>query len=75
MNLPGSISGIRFSERDSKISALCISRWVIVHLLASVVICIQIVTEANTMSSRIPVVFHYRTITSASGEKVSSDVL
>lgn len=68
MNLPGSISGIRFSERDSTISALCISRWVIVHLLASVVICIQIVTEANAMSSRIPVVFHYRTITSASGE-------
>ncbi len=57
MNLPGSISGIRFSERDSTISALCISRRVVVYLLASVVICIQIVTEANAMSSRIPVVF------------------
>jgi hypothetical protein len=68
MSLPGSISTTRFTERDSTISALCISRWGIVGLLAPIVLCSQIASDANAMSNRIPIVFHYRTITSASGE-------
>ncbi|MCU0713195.1 MAG: hypothetical protein MUC43_14135 [Pirellula sp.] len=68
MTLPGSISNIRFSERDSTGSAFCIPYWLIVYWLAPIVLCSQIASDANAMSSRIPVVFHYRTITSASGD-------